>query len=168
MTASERVQEQRSQPAGTPEAAQPAPLGGFADFAAAWDDLSRVVRQARGRARPAPGAGLTVSQFHLVDALVTDGKLKISEMAEAAGITSPTASRMIVTLERQGIVRRQRAEGDARVVEIQLTPEGRRAVAATRERLRTAQHTVYENLSAAERRQASVLLSRLADAIDQL
>ncbi len=75
---------------------------------------------------------------------------------------------MLNTLEREGIVRRQRARSDARVVVVRLTVDGRRAVAATRERLRTAQRTVYENLTAAEQRQASVLLSRLSEAIDQL
>ncbi len=59
-------------------------------------------------------------------------------------------------------------DGDARVVVVRLTVDGRRAVAATRERLRTAQRTVYENLTAAEQRQASVLLSRLSEAIDEL
>ena len=168
MTISTGVSKQAPSTSGPPSTLKPAPLDAFDGFAAAWDDLSRVVRRARGRASAAPGDGLTVSQFHLVDALAADATLNITAVAEAAGVTSPTAPRMLNTLERQGIVRRQRATGDARVVEVQLTPQGQRAVAATRERLRAAQRTVYESLSAAERRRAAALLSRLSDAIDQL
>ena len=153
-----------------PRVVEPSRSDAFDEFAAAWDQMSRVVRRARGRASATPRNGLTVSQFHLLDtlSLEADAALHITEVAEAAGVTCPTATRMLNTLEREGIVRRQRARGDARVVVVRLTVDGRRAVAATRERLRTAQRTVYENLTAAEQRQASVLLSRLSEAIDEL
>ena len=66
--------------------------------------------------------------------------------------------------QARGIVPRQRNRSDARVVVVRLTVDGRRAVAATRSASR-AQRTVYENLTAAEQRQASVLLSRLSEAM---
>lgn len=39
---------------------------------------------------------------------------------------SPTASRQVVQLEQEGLVERRTAEGDARAVELRLTPKGRR------------------------------------------
>lgn len=139
-----------------------------AEFAAAWDDLARVVRRARGReGRTRPG-GLTISQFHLLDALQDAGALTVSELADAAGVTSPTTTRMLDTLERHDIVARRAAAHDGRAVEVRLTAAGHRAVATARDRLRLAQGAVYDELSPSERRQAAPLLRHLAEAIARL
>lgn len=152
-----------------PAAARPARASDpAAEFAAAWDDLARVVRRARGReSRKRPG-GLTISQFHLLDALEQAGALTVRELAEAAGVTSPTTTRMLDTLERHRVVHRRPAPNDGRAVEVRLTAAGRRAVGAARDRLRQAQLAVYDELSPSERRQATPLLRHLASAIARL
>ena len=152
-----------------PAAARPARANDpAAEFAAAWDDLARIVRRARGReSRKRPG-GLTISQFHLLDALEHASALTVGELAEAAGVTSPTTTRMLDTLERHGIVHRRPALNDGRAVEVRLTPRGRKAVGAARDRLREAQHAVFEELSPSERRQATPMLRHLASAIARL
>lgn len=139
-----------------------------AEFAAAWDDLARVVRRARGRESRKRLGGLTISQFHLLDALEQAGSLTVRELAEAAGVTSPTTTRMLDTLERHSIVARRPAPDDGRAVEVRLTPSGRRAVGAARDRLRQAQHAVFDELKPDERQQATSLLRDLASAIAHL
>jgi len=138
------------------------------EFAFAWDDLARVVRRARGRHCQARTTGLTVSQFHLLDALQATDSLSVRELAEAAGVTSPTATRMLDSLERDGNVLRSVSKHDARAIDVRLTPAGHEAVDQARGRLRVAQRALFNELNPNEQREAASLLRRLADAVVRL
>ena len=130
-----------------------------AAFNAGLDDFMRALRTARGRFNRAPVVPeLSASQFHLLEPL-----------AEAADVAPPTATRMLNNLVGRGIVDRTRPqEGDRRQVQITLTPEGRRLVAAKRARIAAAREQVFHRLSPGERRAAARLLHSLAAAIDDL
>jgi DNA-binding MarR family transcriptional regulator len=140
--------------------------GELTDFAEAWDEFFGAVRRARGRAATAPG-GLTLSQFQLLDALDRGAARTAGELAVAAPVTPPTASRMLDLLEREGIIERSRDEADRRVVSISLTEEGRRRVKLRRSKIAKRRKMVFEALSAEERRRGAELLRRLAEAIDE-
>jgi DNA-binding MarR family transcriptional regulator len=140
-------------------------------FTAGLDDFLRALRTARGRFNRAPLVPeLSASQFHLLEPLATSaGSLPICALADAADVAPPTASRMLDSLVRRGIAERTRAEeGDRRRVEVTLTPEGRRLVAAKRARIAAAREQVFHRLSPSERRAAARLLHSLAAAIDDL
>jgi len=137
-------------------------------FHAAWDEFTSSVRRARSRAANRPDVALTPSQFHLLTALEGGAELTVGELAAAAGVSSPTATRMLDGLEREGIVRRKPSTEDRRRIAVDLTTAGRKAIAATHKRVDAARDRVYEELSPAERAQAARLLSRLADAIEQI
>jgi DNA-binding PadR family transcriptional regulator len=84
-------------------------------------------------------------------------------------LAPPTASRMLDSLVARGIAERTRAKGgDRRRVEVSLTAEGRRLVAAKRARIAAAREQVFHRLSPSERRAAARLLHSLAAAIDDL
>lgn len=51
---------------------------------------------------------------------------RLSELAEELGITAPTASDAVASLESKGLVRKLRSKRDAREVAIRLTAKGRR------------------------------------------
>jgi DNA-binding MarR family transcriptional regulator len=90
-------------------------------------------------------------------------------LAEAADVAPPTASRMLDSLVKRGIAKRTpAADGDRRRVEVTLTAEGRRLVAAKRARIAQARRQVFHNLTPSERRSAARLLHSLAAAIDDL
>ena len=141
-------------------------------FADAFGEFMRATRRARGRVadEPAGDGDLTLSQYQLLDALLDATRpLTVREVAVGAGVASPTATRMLTGLERDGMIARRRpATGDRRCVLIELTAEGRMRVEAKRERVAQWRRDLFESLMPSERRQAARLLDQLAAAVDDL
>lgn len=140
-----------------------------ASFAAAWDEFFASVRRARGRAASenAPGS-LTLAQFQLLAAFEQERELSVGALALTGGVAPPTATRMLGTLERDGIVERRASECDRRSVTVRLTAKGRRLLRRKRSLIAAKQRTIHEMLSADERRQAAAILRRLAVAVEEL
>ena len=86
-------------------------------------------------------------------------------MAAAAGCTSPTATRMLDGLERDGVVVREPSSDDRRRTIVSLTAKGKRLLARQRRESQKKKQRLYDQLSPAERRQTEVLLHRLAQVI---
>ena len=151
----------------TATASSPA-LDDAADFARALEDFFRATRRARARMRPGEEP-LSISQYHLLEPLgEAPGPRPSGELALAAGVTAPTATRMLDAVERAGLVRRERAEHDRRCVHVELTQEGRRAVADKRRRLDARRAEIFASLAPDERAGAAALLRRLGNAIEGL
>lgn len=139
------------------------------DFEAAWDDFFAALRRARGRAAARERDGeLTLSQQNLLSALGHHQRLPVGEVAMAAGVAAPTATRMLRHLERTGVVRREPSTRDRRVVTVSLTALGKRLLDRKRAAVTEKRQELYESLSASEREQSERLLRRLADLIEQL
>jgi DNA-binding MarR family transcriptional regulator len=120
------------------------------------------------RQYPSAPTGLTLAQFHLLTPLCEVRELPVGEIALAAGIATPTATRMLDGLTRAGTVTREHSSADRRVVKVRLTAKGRRLVRAKLETVSTKRRSIYDSLSAREREQAVALLKRLAAAIEEL
>jgi DNA-binding MarR family transcriptional regulator len=142
----------------------------FEAFNAALDDFMRAQRRARGRFNRTPAVPeLSLSQYLLLEPLATAGEaLPVGELAEAAGVAPPSATRMLDGLERRGLVERVRWTGDRRVVRVTVTEEGAALVRAKAARMHDARRDVFERLTPAERRSAARLLQSLAAAIEEL
>ena len=138
----------------------------MAAFAAALDDFRRASSRARGRL--GTDGELTLSQYHLLEPLIGDERLATCELALAAGVTAPTATRMLSGLEREGLIERVPCEADRRVVHVNLTDDGRERVLAKRARGDARRAEIFASLSAGERREAARLLERLATAVEEL
>jgi DNA-binding MarR family transcriptional regulator len=137
-------------------------------FLAAFDAFAQAVRRARGAPAQSGAQGLTLSQYGLLQGLDWRDGARVRELAAEAGIAASTATRILDALERRGIVRRTRADGDRRGVTITLTPLGRARLESQHEWLRGRQQAFYEGLPAGERELAPDLLFRLAALIDEL
>jgi DNA-binding MarR family transcriptional regulator len=137
-------------------------------FERAWNDFFASVRRARGRAARDLGPGLSLAQYQVIAPLEGSGALPVGELACTAGIATPTATRMLDGLARDGIVEREGSSVDRRVVTVRLTEEGVRQVRAKREVVAEKRRIVYEGLSPRERRDAVALLGRLAEVIEEL
>ena len=138
-----------------------------ATFSAALDDFLRALRSARGRL--GADSELTLTQLHLLEPLVEAGiPLTIGELAEAAGVSAPTATRMLAGLEQAGLVARRRDDADRRCVHVHLTGDAVARVRRKRERVARRRSELFEALSPGERREAARLLSSLAAAIEEL
>ena len=94
-------------------------------FSDAWESLFRTTRRLRARAGRLPGeAHMSVPQYHLLEPLRDGGELPVGELAEAAGVAPPTATRMLDCLARDGYILRRHSEIDRRSVLVSLTTDG--------------------------------------------
>jgi MarR family transcriptional regulator, organic hydroperoxide resistance regulator len=135
-------------------------------FSAALLNFLRATRRMRGRF--GDEGELSLSQYHLLEPLIDDERLATCELALAAGVSAPTATRMLSGLERAGLVARVPCTADRRVVHVGLTDEGRARVLAKRARGEARRAEIFASLSAGERREAARLLDRLAAAVEAL
>jgi MarR family transcriptional regulator, organic hydroperoxide resistance regulator len=135
-------------------------------FSAALLEFLRATRRVRGRI--GDEGELSLSQYHLLEPLIDGERLATCELALAAGVSAPTATRMLSGLAREGLVARVPCTADRRVVHVSLTEAGRARVLAKRARGEARRAEIFASLSAGERREAARLLERLAAAVDGL
>jgi DNA-binding MarR family transcriptional regulator len=152
-----------------PSNAPPAPSPAASAFAEAWDEFFGAIRRARGRAaRDSHEGSLTLAQYQLITAFAEHDEMTVGELALAGGVAPPTATRMLTTLEREGIAERHACDEDRRRVNVRLTPKGRKVLAAKRALIAEKQEMIFSMLSPAEREQAQHILRRLAGAVEEL
>ncbi len=72
--------------------------------------------------------GLSFSQFMVLEALFSKGKLSISEVREAILSSVGTISLVVSNLEKMGYIQREADEQDKRVCILSLTDEGREII----------------------------------------
>src|SRR5690606_37910081 len=77
-------------------------------------------------------AGLSAARLSVLSVLVFGGPRTVTELADAEQVATPTMTRLLQGLERDGYVRRRRERADARVVRVTATAKGRRALEAGR------------------------------------
>jgi MarR family transcriptional regulator, organic hydroperoxide resistance regulator len=133
----------------------------------ALHDFFRAARRARGREARRPSNGLSLAQYHLLEPLA-DGPLTNGQLAEMAGVASPTATRMVDVLLARRLVTRLEDPVDRRAVLISLTPKGRQALTAKLREYDAVRRRIAAALEPDEQRVAADLLRRLADVIEEL
>jgi MarR family transcriptional regulator, organic hydroperoxide resistance regulator len=136
-------------------------------FSAAWESFFRTTRRLRARAGRFPGeAGLSLPQYHLLEALRDGAELPVGELAEAAGVAAPTATRMLDCLARDGYITRRHSDVDRRSVLVSLTREGEEAFERAHELVESWRAHVFAGLEPHEREQAAALLARLSEVME--
>jgi DNA-binding MarR family transcriptional regulator len=145
----------------------PATVTPTEEFAAAWERFFRATRRLRARAGgDLPDTGLTIAQYQLLEALREADELTVGELAEAAGVAAPTATRMLDCLARDGHVERRHSETDRRAVLVTLTPGGAVALEAAHDHATAFRRRVFEALPAQERDAAAAVLMRLTEVLE--
>jgi MarR family transcriptional regulator, organic hydroperoxide resistance regulator len=134
----------------------------------ALHDFFRAARRARGRAaRQSADEVISLAQYHLLEPLL-DGPLTNRELAELAGVSSPTATRMVDGLVARELVTRIEDPSDRRAVVISLTKAGHRAVTDKTREYDKARRRIAAALDPDEQAVAADLLRRLAVVIEEL
>ena len=77
-------------------------------------------------------SSLSARQYLLLDALGTNGPMNARRLGEALAVTPADVTGLTARLERKGLVRRLRSESDRRLVILELTDAGAKAVEAAR------------------------------------
>ena len=98
-------------------------LDAFIKLSRASDTLGQHAQQSYAE------TGLTASQFGTLETLYHLGPMCQSEIGKKILRSSGNITLVIDNLEKRGLVRREREEGDRRRVSVQLTPEGRKLIA---------------------------------------
>jgi len=94
--------------------------------------------------------GLTAARTSALSVVVFGGPVTIGQLAQAEQVSPPTMTRMLVGMERDGLLKRERDRDDGRVVWIRATPKGARILQEGRRRRVEALAAELAVLSASE------------------
>jgi DNA-binding MarR family transcriptional regulator len=95
------------------------------------------------------------------------GELEAREFAAAVGISRPTATGVMTTLEGRGLVRRGKAAGDGRTVLVSLTPSGQRTIEALFPAFNAEESAVVAHLEPGDQERLAAMLRSLLRAADR-
>ncbi|MFN9577887.1 MAG: MarR family winged helix-turn-helix transcriptional regulator [Gemmatimonadota bacterium] len=102
-------------------------------------------------------------QGRVLDALLAQGPLPLSRLAAGLHIAQPSATVMVQRMEAAGLVERRARVCDARVVEVALTPRGRRAAHGVREAWQAVEEELLAGVPRGRRRDLEELLLAVRD-----
>ena len=127
-----------------------------------WIVLSRCYRAVSQIAESSiADAGLCLSDFAALEALLHKGPLTITEIQAKVLLASGSMTAAVDRLERKGLVTRRATPSDRRAKVLELTLEGRRVVEAAFERHAAELEAAVAILDSAETRQLHGLLKKL-------
>jgi DNA-binding MarR family transcriptional regulator len=78
--------------------------------------------------------GVTPSRLSALSVVVFGGPKTIGQLASAEQVSAPTMTRLVVGMQRDGLVKRERDANDARLIWIRATPKGDRILREGRRR----------------------------------
>jgi DNA-binding MarR family transcriptional regulator len=147
-------------------------MGGVTDsvlgeLATALNDLYRLSGSARFHEQTVAATGVSVSRtgLHFLSLVADTGPVSATRLAAGLDLSQPTASRVLQSLETEGLVTRQADDKDGRVSHYVATPKGRRA-------LDTVHRWHVENLATAladvEPRRREALAAAVTELVQRL
>ncbi len=95
------------------------------------------------------------------------GQMESREFAQAVGVSRPTATGVVTTLEGRGFVRRKKDARDGRMVLVSLTPAGRRKIEQLFPTFNAEEVAVTTHLDAGEQDALARLLRSMYRAVDR-
>lgn len=92
-------------------------------------DVSELVlRCHQFEKKAANSLGLTVEETHCLSQLYLHAPSRVSRLTELLGVSPTRMSRLLLTLERRGLISRRQSRTDGRVEQISLTENGMEVV----------------------------------------
>jgi DNA-binding MarR family transcriptional regulator len=111
--------------------------------------LSRRLR----RTAAGSAAGLTPTKTSILLAVVREGQMRLSAIAEAEGINPTMLSRVVAALTDAGLIERMSDESDRRAAWVRATPAARKLVEKIRRERTAALNQALAGLDEPDRRQ---------------
>ena len=128
--------------------------------------ISRLAQLLQAELEPVfAAAGLNGGEFDVLAALRRSGRsyrLTPTELSRALMVTSGGMTKRLASLERRGLIRRERDPNDGRSTAVALTGSGKRLVEAVLPEHVANERRLLAALSGKERAQLAALLERLA------
>jgi DNA-binding MarR family transcriptional regulator len=139
-------------------------------FDEALQTVARSITQVRVHERLLRLAGVRLDRAGatLLFKLSARGEsLRVTDLAETLGVDTPTVTRKVQQLERDGMVVRQSDPEDGRASRIRLTPAGRRTIERVRRARRAWLDRLLQGWDDDDLSVLADLLSRFADNLDR-
>ena len=127
----------------------------------AYIKLMRAAESVTARAHAVLPAGLTLTQFSALEALLHRGPLYQSELATKLLKSGGNLTMVVDNLERDGLVVRERDPEDRRYVKVSLTPAGRKFIGTLFPKLAASLAREFAALSRADQAQLGRLCKQL-------
>jgi DNA-binding MarR family transcriptional regulator len=109
---------------------------------------------------------LSWTSFVVLWVLWVWGEMEAWELASAVGISRPTATGVLNTLQRRGLVARARDDKNRRVVRVSLTVEGERVISRLFPRFNGAEAAITRHIEPADREALASQLRSLLRAVE--
>jgi DNA-binding MarR family transcriptional regulator len=109
---------------------------------------------------------LSWTSFVVLWVLWVWGELESRDLAAAVGISRPTSTGVVNTLERRGLVRRSRNAEDGRMVRVTLTEPGRRKIEELFPRFNAEESAVASHLSPEQQDAMAAMLRSMLRRVD--
>jgi DNA-binding MarR family transcriptional regulator len=140
------------------------------DFRAMWA-ISNVFRSSAAirrhmEARVLADDRLSWTSFVGLWVLWVWGECDAHEFADAVGISRPTATGVLRTLERRGWVERRRNPSDGRGIRVSLTARGRAKIEHLFPRFNAEEASLASNLTKQQQEQLAAVLRKLLKAVE--
>ena len=113
---------------------------------------SAAIHLLRRLRRADPASGLSPARLSALSVVVFGGPMRISDLARAEQVRTPTMTPIVAALEADGLITREADEKDARAAVLRATPKGQRLMAEGRARRVAALTAELRRLSAQDRR----------------
>jgi DNA-binding MarR family transcriptional regulator len=123
--------------------------------------LRTAIARLNRRLRQETVGELTLSQWSALVAVEGGGRMRIGDLAEHEHVSAPTATRLVASLEAEGLVQREVDDADRRATVVSLAEPGRQALAELRRKRTEALAARLAALTPAD-------LERLVDALPLL
>ena len=108
---------------------------------------------------------LSWTSFVVLWVLWVWGEMESRDVAAAVGVTRPTCTGVVSTLERRRLVRRSRGSADARMVRVSLTPAGTQLIERLFPEFNGEEAALTAHLDAAQREDVAGALRSLLGAV---
>jgi DNA-binding MarR family transcriptional regulator len=130
--------------------------------------LSRVAREVTVRQSSEVCCGdLTLEQFQTLRAVSLSKRSSIGSLSTELHVDLSTMSRNVTLLERNGYLLRARSAEDGRIVHVEITAKGKRALNTLRCEEREVLSDVYERLPPSERPKVLKALESLSTCLEK-
>jgi len=106
-------------------------------------------------------AGISYSQYCILELLCTHGNLSASQCYRALGKSTSSMTKTIDHLEKLNFLRRSYSHPDRRYIVLEITPEGKDMTADTKKIVAAANTAFCSGLSHAESEQFTTLCEKL-------
>lgn len=124
--------------------------------------LNRVAREMlKGVDEKFAQRGLNVPKWRILAVLNDKGVCRFGELVDLTSTEPATLSRFVGSLADEGLVRRERSDSDARVVDLALTPRGQAVFLSTLDWAYDTESRITRGLSKAEIKVLKSLLDTL-------